>query len=362
MKFPNIRRTLAATAATAAAMLVITGCAGDAGASDSAAPGGEPKGLKVALSNGFVNGWRLTLIDKFETEAEKLKADGVVSEYTVVNAPGENSATEQASQIRSLLLQDPDVLMVIPASSTALVPVVEEACTAGINVIILDAEMDTSCGTIVRNDYSQWGADSLEPAIEAIGGKGNIVINRGVVGSQPEEAFHNRQLEILEEYPDIKVAAEVNGFCDSATAQKELVGILGSLPEIAAVPGCIGGMGVIQAFESAGREAPVVVFDTDGKSLTFWKESGLDNGSFAALTDPGLSVAALYVALAKERGEEVPVDVLLPLVQIPQSDLDYWVEALAADEYAANPWDEKSVNDAIAALLAGETAEAPALS
>src|SRR5690606_2300027 len=102
--------------------------------------------------------------------------------------------------------------------------------------------------------------------------------------------------------PDIKVAAEVISFCDSATAQKELVGILGSLPEIAAVPGCIGGMGVIQAFESAGREAPVVVFDTDGKSLTFWKESGLDNGSFAALTDPGLSVAALYVALAKERG------------------------------------------------------------
>ncbi len=360
MKFPNIRRTATAVTAAAAAVLLLAGCAGgsDAGTTD----GAEPEGLKIALSNGFVNGWRLTLIDKFETEAEKLKDEGIVSEYSVVNAPGENSATEQASQIRSLMLQNPDVLMVIPASSSALKPVIEEACTAGINVIILDAEMETSCGTVVRNEYGQWGADSLEPALEAIGGAGNIVINRGVIGSQPEEAFHNRQLEILADYPDVNVVAEVNGFCDSATAQKELVGILGSLPEVAAVPGCIGGMGVVQAFESAGREAPVVVFDTDGKSLSFWKESGISNGSFAALTDPGQVVAALYVALAKERGEEVPADVVLPLVKISQDELDYWVAELNADEYASIAWDDASIEAALKAQADGEKVQAPAVS
>lgn len=362
MKFRNLRRATTAATAAAAAALLLAGCAG--GSTEAAAGSGsgdEPKGLKVALSNGFVNGWRLTLIDKFETEAEKLKEDGIVSEYSVVNAPGENSATEQASQIRSLMLQNPDVLMVIPASSSALKPVVEEACTAGINVIILDADMETSCGTVVRNDYGQWGADSLEPAIEAIGGKGDIVINRGVVGSQPEEAFNERQHEILKDYPDINVAAEVNGFCDSATAQKEIVGILGSLPEIAAVPGCIGGMGVVQAFESAGREAPVVVFDTDGKSLKFWQDSGIDNGSFATLTDPGQVVAATYVALAKERGEKVPAEVVLPLVQVSQEDLDYWVGSLGTDEYAANAWDEDSIEAALAAIEKGEDVQVPAL-
>jgi len=359
MKFPKMRRALTAAAATAAAAVILAGCA--ASAEPAGSSGGEPKGLKIALSNGFVNGWRLTLIDKFETEADKLKSDGVVSDYSVVNAPGENSATEQASQIRSLMLQNPDVLMVIPASSSALKPVIEEACTAGINVIILDADMDTSCGTVVRNDYGQWGADSIQPALDAIDGKGDIIINRGVVGSQPEEAFHARQMEILKDYPDVKVAAEVNGFCDSATAQKEIVGVLGSLPEIAAVPGCIGGMGVVQAFESAGREAPVVVFDTDGKSLKFWQESGLDNGSFAALTDPGQVVAAVYVALAKERGDDVPNEVVLPLVQVAQADLDYWVDALGTDEYAANAWDEASITAALEAIAAGEPVEAPAL-
>ena len=103
-------------------------------------------------------------------------------------------------------------------------PVIEEACDAGITVVVLDAEMDAQCATVVRNAYDEWGADSLQPALEAIGGKGNIVINRGVVGSQPEEAFHDRQQEILADYPDVKVVAEVNGFCDSATTQKEIVG------------------------------------------------------------------------------------------------------------------------------------------
>jgi len=361
MKFSTIRRAATAVAAAAATAVLLAGCAGTSDAGSDQSAGSAPEGLKIALSNGFVNGWRLTLIDKFETAAEQLKEEGVVAEYSVVNAPGENSATEQASQIRSLLLQNPDVLMVIPASSSALKPVIEEACTAGINVIILDAEMETSCGTVVRNEYGQWGADSLEPALEAIGGKGNIVINRGVVGSQPEEAFHARQQEILADYPDVKVAAEVNGFCDSATTQKEIVGILGSLPEIAAVPGCIGGMGVVQAFESAGREMPVVVFDTDGKSLKFWKDSGIDNGSFAALTDPGQVVAAIYVALAKERGDEVPAEVVLPLVKISQSELDFWVAELGTDEYAAIAWDDESIENALKALAAGEDVQAPEL-
>ncbi|WP_350348191.1 substrate-binding domain-containing protein [Agromyces sp. G08B096] len=358
MSFGTWRRGGVALAAATALML--TGCAGGDAAADGG-DGGSTEGISIALSNGFVNGWRLTLIDKFEEEAEKLKGEGIVSEYSTVNAPGENSATEQASQIRSLVLQQPDVLMVIPASSTALVPAVEEACAAGIEVIVLDADMDTDCATVVRNAYDQWGEVSIQPALDAIGGAGEIVINRGVIGSQPEEEFHARQLEILEEYPDVTVAAEVNGFCDSSTAQKEIVSVLGSLPEIAAVPGCIGGMGVVQAFESAGRPLPVVVFDTDGKSLSFWKERGIDNGSFAALTDPGQAVAAIYVALAKLAGDEVPDEVVLPLLQIGQEDLDTWVSQLDADEYAAYPWDEATVQAAIEANLAGDPVEAPAI-
>ncbi|MGO1410890.1 substrate-binding domain-containing protein [Microbacterium sp. JB110] len=357
MSFLKSWRTGAAVLALGA--LALTGCSGGSPDSDAAHGEGEP--ISIALSNGFVNGWRLTLINQVEKVTDELQEQGVVSDFSSVNAPGENSATEQASQIRSLMLEDPDVLVVIPASSTALVPVVEEACAADITVIVLDADMDAPCATIVRNDYAKWGEVSLQPALDAIDGEGNIVLNRGVIGSQPDEEFYARQQEMLTDYPDVEVAAEIKGFCDSSTAQKEITGMLGSLPEVAAVPGCIGGMGIVQAFESADREAPVVVFDTDGKSLKYWQESGIDNGSFSALTDPGQGVAAIYVALEKLAGEDVPEELILPLVEITQDDLDYWVENLSADEYAAYPWDEESVSAAIDAVNAGEDAEAPAI-
>lgn len=363
MSFTHLRRL--AVAASTTALLALTACGGDgdtATTADQNSDGAESvEGVSLALSNGFVNGWRLTLINKFEEEAEKLKADGIVSDYTTVNAPGENSATEQATQIRSLVLQDPDVLMVIPASSTALVPAVEEACDAGITVIVLDADMDAPCATIVRNAYDEWGEKSLVPALEAIDGEGNIVINRGVIGSQPEEEFHARQQEILADYPDVEVAAEINGYCDSGTAQQELVGVLGSLPEIDAVPGCIGGMGIVQAFESAGRDIPVVVFDTDGKSLQFWQDNEIDNGSFATLTDPGQAVAAIYISLALLGGEEIPQEIVLPLLEISQEDLDYWLDELGPDDYAAYPWDKESVDAALEAIKAGEPAPAPSI-
>ncbi|MCH8562891.1 substrate-binding domain-containing protein [Nesterenkonia sp. YGD6] len=360
MMSKNWRRYGVATVAVVA--LALSACSDNSAAAEGEESDADSvEGVSLALSNGFVNGWRLTLINEFEETARELQDQGVVSDFTAVNTPGDNSATEQASQIRSLMLQDPDVLMVIPASSTALVPAVEEACDAGITVIVLDADMDAPCATVVRNDYAMWGEASLQPAIDAIDGEGTVVLNRGVIGSQPEEEFHARQQEILDEYPDIEVATEINGYCDGSTAQREITGILGSLPDIDAVPGCIAGMGIAQAFESAGREVPVVVFDTDGQSLEFWREEGIDNGSFSTLTDPGQGAAAIHVAIAKLEGQEVPGEILLPIMQIEESDLDFWLENLSADEYAAYPWDQESVNAAIDAAIAGEPAEAPAL-
>lgn len=350
----------ALVAGALAGLLALSGCGSPAADGGNSSPTSK-EGISVALSNGFVNGWRQTLIRSFEKSAEQLKSEGVVKEYQTVNAPGDNSATEQASQIRSLILQKPDVLMVIPASSTALVPVVQEACDADIKVIVLDADMDIDCAHIVRNAYDDWGAASLEPALKAIGDKGTVVINRGVVGSQPEELFHKTQLEILKTKPNVKVAAEINGFCDSSTAQQELVGIIGSLPKIDAVPGCIGGMGIVQAFEGAGKDVPAVVFDTDGKSLKFWKDKGINNGSFAALTDPGQSVAALHVAVEIVKGNDVPRELILPLLVINEQERDAWLKNLGPDDYAAYPWDKELVAAAIEATKAGKEVKAPSV-
>lgn len=351
------RTRLVVAGAAVALTLGACGAADDDGSTASAAGtggSGESDAPSIALSNGFIgNSWRQTLVRLFEQEADKLVDEGTLSSYQVVNAPGENSASEQASQIRSLILQEPDALLVIPASPTGLNPVMEEACAAGIEVVVVDSESDLDCVTVVRNAYDDWGDISTTPVLEAIGGEGTVVNNRGVVGSQPEELFYQTQQEILDEHPGVEVAAEINGFCDAATTQQELVSIMASLPEIDGVMGCSAGLGVAQAFESAGRDIPVVVFDTNGQSLQYWKDEGIDNGSYATLTDPGQAVAAMWVALELLAGNDVPDELILPLLQITEEDRDAWLETLGPDEYAAYTWTKDLVLAQIEAVTTG---------
>src|SRR5690242_8819531 len=106
-------RAASAAAAISALAVLAAGCgSGGSGSATADAAGGAAGGGGdkpfIALSNGFIgNGWRQTMIAKFEAAAEQAKTDGLIGKYKVVNAPGENSATEQVAQIKSLLLQKP---------------------------------------------------------------------------------------------------------------------------------------------------------------------------------------------------------------------------------------------------------------
>src|SRR4051794_38801478 len=90
-------RTAAATSLAAVALLA-SACGSGKAAGDKGGAGDKPF---IALSNGFIgNGWRQTMIAKFEAAAKQAQTDGLISKYKVVNAPGENSATEQVAQIK----------------------------------------------------------------------------------------------------------------------------------------------------------------------------------------------------------------------------------------------------------------------
>src|SRR5690606_33314693 len=154
----------------------------------------------IALSNGFIgNGWRQTMIAKFEEAAKQAQADGLIGKYKVVNAPGNNSATEQVAQLKSLLLPKPDALLSNPGSPTALQPVIQQACDAGVKVVVFGSAIDAPCAYILQNSFVDWATYAAKPVLESIGGKGNVIVVRGVVGSQPEAEMYETTKKILAE-------------------------------------------------------------------------------------------------------------------------------------------------------------------
>jgi hypothetical protein len=61
-------------------------------------------------------------------------------------------------------------------------------------------------------------------------------------------------------------------------------------------------------------------------------------------------------------GQDIPKEVLsLPLVVIPQEDLDAWLAVTGPTAMASWVWDKDEVVEAISLFLAGEEIPAPAI-
>jgi len=313
----------------------------------------------VALSNAFLgNAWRRSMITAFEEAAAKAQADGLISSWKVSNAPGENSATEQIAQLKAILLDKPDILLVNPASPTALNPTLQQACDQGIVVAVFDSSTDLECAYIVTNSFSDWARLSTQAIIDGIGGKGNVVLARGVQGSPPEIEMYGVQKAMLDAKPDIKVVAEIYTFCDDAKAQEALLGTIASLPEVDGVVGCGEGLGAVQAFQTAGRKLPVVAFAPSGRALKFWGEGNGAPGSVAVMSDPGQGVAALFAAIDIYQGQKIPRITIFPPVVVSDSARDKWIAAVGDDEIASWQWTKELVDAQLKANIDGKVEEA----
>lgn len=338
--------------------------ASDDSSADADADSGDGDGFVVALSNAFIgNDWRKTMVASFEQAAEQAVADGRISEFRIENT-SENTATAQIASIESLILSGVDAIIINSASPTALDPVIERACGEGIIVVVFDSLAEAPCATKVANDFADWGRTQAQLVLEGMGGEGNLIMVEGVVGSAPNETVLEVWGEELAKYPDVEVVATVVGDNDGAVTQQALVPVLPSLPEVDGVLLQVGANGVINAFESAGRDLPVVDLDTSGATLQLWKDLNESSGfeTSAVLTDPGQGSAALQVAILLLHGEEdVPKELTLPLVVIRQDDLDAWLAVTPPTAMASWSWSEQEVRDAIKAANAGELVPAPAI-
>lgn len=326
-------RTFAATT-VALAVLLIAGISGNAAAQTSSH---KPY---IVLDNAFIgNGWRQTMVSVFAAAAKQAEAAGLIGKYEVDNAPGNNSATNQIAQIKSIILKKPDALLIDPASGTALDPVIQQACNAGIKVIVFDSPVTGApCAYQLFNNYFDWGNDSTLPGLKAINYKGNVIVPRGVVGSLPETQFYQAETSDIQKYPDVHVAATVIGYCDTAKTESAILSVLGGLPKIDAVLGGCAGLGADEAFHAAGRPFPVTDFETDGVALKYWKDNNINNGSWAVLTDPGQSIAAMWEAVDILSGKTIPRQLHFPLIMIPQQLRDQWLQVLKPTEFAYWPW------------------------
>lgn len=315
----------------------------------------DTSGKKIAFSNSFAgNSFRQVMVKSWNEGTEAAKKAGVIAGSTVISA--NNSAPEQAAHVQNMILEGYDAIVINAASPTALNGAVKEACDAGIVVVAFDGVVTESCAYIVNYDWKQVGSSQVEYLGKRLGGKGTLLEVRGIAGNSVDDDISGGVHDSLKEFPDMKIAGSVHGDFTQTVAQREVAGILPTLPKIDAVVTQGGdGYGTAQAFASTGREQPIIIMGNREDELSWWKEQRDANGyeTMSISATPGVSMVAFWVAQQILAGKDVPKFVEVPFLQINQDDLDAWL-AVTEKGGVTNPAYSK---EWVAELIAANAAE-----
>ncbi len=217
------------------------------------APAARAAGPVIALSNAYYgNTWRHQMVEAFQAAADEAKKEGLISDYVILN--GDGSVNQQMSQMSDLILKHVDAIVIDAASETALNGIIAKACAAGIKVLAFDSIVSAPCSYKLNFDFKGYMTTLTNDIMKMIGGKGNIIIVRGVKGSAPDNDMYAAQTEALKKFPDVKVVATVYGQATGSVAQAAVANVLPSLPRVDAVLGQGGGYYYViaQAFDQFG--------------------------------------------------------------------------------------------------------------
>lgn len=305
-----------------------------------------PKGeWVIGLSNSYYgNTWRKQMVDSFTRVAEEAKQAGYIKDYVIQN--GDGSVNAQIAQINAFILQGVDAICINAASSTALNNVIDKAVSAGILVIAFDSTVENDNAYCLDFDFEKFGYDNGTYMANVMGNKGNVVMVRGVSGSAPDELMFKGYQKVLEENPELKVIATVQGEADGTVAQEEFIKLIPSLDEVAMIFNQGGDtFGIIQAYEQASKKVPLMAGDNSAEFISWWlKQEDYDTLSMRAA--PACGSAAFWTALNLLNGTDIQRKVMLPLSLITRDMADQFAD-MEAGTIAGADWTNAQVLEQI---------------
>jgi signal transduction histidine kinase/DNA-binding response OmpR family regulator len=160
----------------------------------------------IGFSQCTVGTWRDVMLEEMKRE---LSFHPGVS---LLFKQAEASTERQISQVKELIRQNIDLLIVSPNEAGPLTLVVEEAFNKGIPVIVIDRKISSSSYTAyVGGDNYGVGRMAGEYAANLLKGKGNIIEVTILPGSSNAAERHQGFADALKNYPSLHLLQQVNG-------------------------------------------------------------------------------------------------------------------------------------------------------
>lgn len=269
----------------------------------------------------MTNAWAKTASDSMTAEAEAQGAD-----LTVYVA--DQDINKQVSQIEMAVTNGAQVIIIEPVSAEGVLAAVKAAEAEGVHCIIFNQNIsDPSVATcFVGVSNEDMGYMEMKAACDAIGGKGNVAILTGPLGSEGQIGRSAGYTKALAEYPDVKVVFEEDGEWTAELGLQKTENWISTGTEINAVVAQNDNMalGAVKAFEDAGK-AGIPAYGVDAVDDAL---KAVNEGRLTATVDqatPLQAKLAIEVAIKLANGEAVEAQYLATPTLIDASNIAEYV-------------------------------------
>jgi ribose transport system substrate-binding protein len=236
------------------------------------------------------------------------------------------SASEQANQVQDLVTVGKiDTLVILPFESAPLTLPVAQAKNKGVFVTVVDRGLTdpNAQNAYVAGDNPGFGRVAGEYMAQALNGKGNVVVLRGiptVIDNERVDAFN----AVMKEHPDIKILDAKHGNWNRDDAFKVMQDYLTRFKQIDAVWASDDDMavGVQKAIAQAKRTDIKLVLGGAGSKDYIKKVMDGDKLVTADVTySPSMIADAMRLtARARAKGEALPGKTIIPSVLVTQQN------------------------------------------
>ena len=201
------------------------------------------------------NPWRLAQTASMKDEAAKRG-------WQLVYTDAAGSAAKQVADVRSMIAQKGDVILLAPREEKPLVPAVLEAKNAGIPLYCIDRSVDPEMAkagrdyiAFIGSDFVKEGQMAGEAFAKALGGKAKIIELQGTVGSSPANDRMKGFKNAISKFPDMQIIASQSGDFARDKGRQVFETLYQAHPEATALYSHNDemSMGAIAAMEAAGK-------------------------------------------------------------------------------------------------------------
>jgi ribose transport system substrate-binding protein len=230
---------------------------------------------KIGYASSYAgNTWRANVMDRLQNEIiPKWKKLGLIDEV-IITQSNLNDAT-QIQQMRQLVDQGVDAIIVCCSNPTALNQTVQYAYERGIPVFSAVGYLTSPYAVNSSANFVVGGNMLGEWMAKEIGGKGNVLVVEGIPGTSASDSQDKGAKAALAKNPDISVVGSLAGMWTDQVAQAEIQKWL------ATNPGELNGiiiqsaseLGALRALKQSGRDMVPITIGGELGALCYWRKN-----------------------------------------------------------------------------------------